>query len=163
MNLKTTKKITEEQILTFYNLNDLLSKNPQLQNDVLLMDFRRKIQEDILRTLTCLDVMFRITPKDKALHKLTTYEEFEKLLNQSSHGHVSPVKYFKVWELYETRFKTMLESYYDFTMKFVTKRAINMDYNPKNPIHIENTVRKLGFKDFESLMIKSISDSSILL
>ena len=163
MKLKTILKQTEEQVLTFYNLNHLLSENPDLMEDTLLVNFREDLQWKLLRTLTCVDVMFRLSPENGALRRTSSYKEFEKQLNLSSHGCASPIEYFKVWELYETRFKTMLESHYDFTLDFVTKRAISMNYNPKNPIHIENTVRKLGFKDFESLMLKSILDTSILM
>lgn len=151
MNLKTTKKITEEQILTFYNLNYLFSKNPDLNNDELLKEFKDKLQWNLLRTMTCVDVMFRISPENGALRKTSSYEKFEKQLNLSSHGCTSPLEYFKVWELFETRYVYLFEVY-DYALGLLSKEATRRGFNPSNPNHIDHIATLFGFDDFESLM-----------
>ena len=147
---------TEEQVLTFSNLSTLF-RTHNLTNDKLLMDLHFDLRDMILRTTTCIDVMFRLTSKDTPVFRMYSYEQFEKDLNRSSQGFAICTAYYKVWEMYESFFRSTLEPIYDEVLAKAQQLTRECGLDPHNPADVEDCIILHGYKDLESCVIAEFS------
>ena len=149
----TLREQTEEQVLTFSNLSFIFETHVEVQKDKLLRDLHFDLQTRILKTTTCIDVMFRLWDIDSPILRVYNYDSFEKDLNSSSKGKTVRGAYFKVWEMYENFFRVKLEPIYNESIKRAIELALSIGKNTSDPVELEESVRLFGYNDFECLMI----------
>lgn len=155
--LKSLKLKTEEQILTFSNLSRLFETQQEYKNDKILMTLKHDLEKILLKTTTCVDVMFRICEKDTPILRMYTYESFERDLNASARGETVPLAYFNIWKMYEVYYRSRLEPIYDRVLLYAQECTVAYGMNPNDPSQVEECIRLKGYEDFESLVIATLN------